>query len=579
MRNRSGPPGDDPASDGPAADPAAPRSRRLLPRDVPDFVGRDAELDRLLASVDACAAGGGPVVLIDGMAGVGKTTLALHAAHLLADRYPDGALYVDLHGHSAEHRAVDPNAALGMLLRAWGTPGDRIPEDTRARADVWRGELADRRALVLLDNVLDSGQIRPLLPGSPSCLVLATSRRRLAGLDAAATLSLEVMSDADARALLAASVGRAVAGREAAAGRDPAAGRDAAAEVVELCGRLPVAIRIAGSRLRRHPGWTIRTLADRLRAVQRRLPELGVEDSQVSAAFALSYQQLPPQQQRMFRLLGLIPGPDIDACAAAELADLPLAAAERILEDLLDAHLLVQLVPDRYTFHDLLREHAYQTAVTEDLEQAWDAALLRLLDYLVVAAATAAHRTAPDTRRVGELPVSHPPAELPPLGGLGQALGWFEAERVNLVAAVEYAAWHGRAGHAWQLAQALWRFLFGAGYTEDWIATHELAADAARSAGDELGEATTLTNLGPAYLHTGQPERALEVLGRAAELHRRIGNRWGRARALGNTAPVYLRRGEYRRDRSAPSYPQETRGSLRPGRSDAAPAQAPRNWP
>lgn len=535
MENRSAPSDEDPAHGEPAADQAPPGQRRLLPRDVPDFVGRGAELDRLLTSVAATGGDGESVVLIDGMAGVGKTTLALHAAHLLADRYPDGALYVDLHGHSPEHRAVDSTAALGMLLRAWGTPGDRIPEDAKDRADVWRGELADRRALVLLDNVLDSRQIRPLLPGGTSCLVLATSRRRLAGLDAASTLSLEVMSDTDAQALLATSVGNGTLAAEPTA----------AADVVELCGRLPVAIRIAGSRLRRHPGWTVGTLANRLRAVHRRLPELGVEDSRVSAAFTLSYQQLRPREQRMFRLLGLIPGRDIDAYAAAELADLPLRVAEEILEDLLDAHLLMQRDADRYTFHDLLRDHAYQTAMADELEQSREAALQRLLDYQLVAAATAAHRLSPDMRRVGELPVSHPPADLPPLPDRGAALAWFVSERPNLVAAIEFATWHGRPAHAWQLAQAMWRFLFSGGYTDDWIGTHELAADAARAAGDGLGEATTLTNLGPAYLHIGRGDRALELLGQAVEVCRRISNRWGEARALGNMAPVHLRRGQY----------------------------------
>jgi tetratricopeptide (TPR) repeat protein len=515
-------------AEGAEGEGADPVPRGGLPSGVPDFVGRDAELDRLISSVaDA------PVLLIDGMAGVGKTTLALHAAHLLADRYPDGALYLDLHGHSTERGAVEPAAALAMLLRAWGKPGDQIPDGVEERERAWRGELADRRALVLLDNVLDSRQLRPLLPGGEGCLVLATSRRRLSGMDAAGTLSLETMSDVDSTGLLAAAAG------EAGLAADPAA-----AEVVELCGRLPVAIRLAGSRLRQHPDWTVRTLADRLGAVRRRLPELGA-GGEVAAAFTLSYQQLRPDQQQLFRLLGLLPGPDIDGYAAAELAALPLPAAERILEELLDVHLLSQRVPDRYTFHDLLREHAQQLALADEPAGERAAAQRRLLDYQLVAAATASHRQDPEQLRFGELAAERPPPELPDLTGLPQARAWLEAERPNLVAAVGYAAGTGLAVHAWQLAQAIHRFLFSAGYTDDWIGTHEAAAAAARAAGDTLGEAITLINSAQAYMHIGQADRMLAVLERAIEVSRSSGNRWAEAKALGSTAPAFLRRGNY----------------------------------
>jgi tetratricopeptide (TPR) repeat protein len=496
---------------------------------VPDFIGRGGELDRLLSPIEGAR---GPVLLIDGMAGVGKTTLALHAAHLLADRYPDGALYLDLHGHSPEHGAVEPAAALGMLLRAWGVPGDQIPDGAEDRERAWRGELADRRALLLLDNVLDSRQLRPLLPGGPGCLVLATSRRRLSGVDSAGTLSLEIMSEVDSAGLLAASAGGPIT--------DP----EAAAEVVQLCGRLPVAIRLAGSRLRQHPDWTVRTLADRLGAVRRRLPELGA-GGEVAAAFALSYQQLRPDQQRLFRLLGLLPGPDVDAYAAAELAALPLPAAERILEELLDVHLLIQRAADRYTFHDLLREHAQQLALAEEPAAGRVAALRRLLDYQLVAAATAAHRRDPEERRHGELPVEHPPAELPPLADPAQARAWLEVERPNLVAAIGYAADHGLPTHAWQLAQAIFRFVFAGGYTDDWIATHERAAAAARQAGDPLGEAITLINSAPAYMHVGRHDQMLAALERAVQVSRQAGNRWAQAKALGGSAPAFLRRGDY----------------------------------
>ena len=457
----------------PALRPAGSKALCTLPYDLPDFAGRAADLRRLVAA--------GPAVVIsaiDGMAGIGKTALAVHAAYQLAERYPDGQLFCDLHAHTPGAPPVEPAVALDRLLRMVGVPAETIPDGLDERSARWRAELAGRRMLVVLDNAAAAAQVRPLLPGSPGCLVLITSRRRLGVLDGAAVLSLDVLPAADGLALFA-----AVAGAERAAAEPVAA-----AEVVRLCGHLPLAIRIAATRLAHRPMWTVASLARRLRTRTDRLAELTVADRGVGPAFALSYAHLTPAQQRMFRLLGRHPGADFDAWSAAALAGTTVDGAESLLEALVDAHLLRPAGPGRYTFHDLLREYAGELAAAGPDHRD------RLHDYYLAAAAAATDLISPGARRF-QPTLAHPPARLPPLSDVDSALSWLAAEHTTLVALTV-------ATGDWQLACVLRPFFEHRGHFADWRNTHERAL---RSTGcSPLGTTLLQFSLAALAMWTGQ---------------------------------------------------------------------------
>jgi DNA-binding SARP family transcriptional activator/tetratricopeptide (TPR) repeat protein len=403
--------------------------RNDLPGDVADFTGRAEEVRQLLDAAPESAGAGMTVVIsaIDGMAGIGKTTLALRAAHQLASRYPDGQLFVDLHGHTEGRRPVEPAGALASLLTAVGVPIEQIPDSVEDRASRWRAELARRNVLVVLDNAATPTQVRPLLPGTAGSLTLITSRRRLAELDVSCSVSLDLLPAADAITLFTRIVGQQRVGAEP----------DAVAEVARLCGYLPLALRIAAARLRARPAWSVGHLLDRLGAEQRRLAELATGDRSVAAAFALSYHQLTPELQRLFRLLGLVPGPHWDAHLAAALTDTTVADAEEGLEQLLDVHLLTQPAPGRYQLHDLLREHANTIAVREESPERRDAAMDRMLGYYRAAGA-AAVRTGFPVPGVTDvffdaIGIS---AEVPVFDSPDKGLGWLRTERPNLSAAL-----------------------------------------------------------------------------------------------------------------------------------------------
>ena len=534
----AGPADAEPADAGPGdAAPSQQRRRpNFLPYDTPDFAGRAAELDRLAYPQP----GGGGVVMIsaiDGMAGIGKTALAVHAGHRLAGHFPDGQLFVDLHAHTAGQVPIEVGAALGILLRQLGVPTERIPASVTDRAALWRAELADRRVLAVLDNAVDTDQVRPLLPGASSSLMLITSRRRLTDLDGAHALSLDLLPAEDAVDLFTRIVG-------ARANAEPIAVLD----VLHLCGFLPLAIRIAAARLHHRPQWNVEYLANRLRDQRRRLTELSTAERAVAAAFTLSYQQLDPAEQRMFRLLGLHPGRDVDAHAAAALADIPVEQAEALLENLLDAHVLLQHEPGRYTFHDLLREYARRTAADEEDADARRDALTRLFGHYLYTACRAVDLLYPYSKHLRPR-IPEPDTATVPFGGAAHATGWLDAERANLIAVGAYAADSDWPAHTSHLAATLHRYLDDHAHHADAFALHTQALHASRRCGDQAAEARTLLDLGVTNWRQGHYEKATEHSRHALDLSREIGYGLGEARAWYRLGVAYLRQRDYDRAR------------------------------
>jgi transcriptional regulator with XRE-family HTH domain len=458
----------------------AAAAARALPRDVAAFTGRHGELAQLMATLAAATTGGGVVGIhaIDGMAGIGKTTFAVHAAHRLAGAFPDGQFFLPLHAHTAGQRPVGPADALASLLLTAGVPVAQIPPGLEARAGRWRDVVAGKKILLLLDDAACHEQVRPLLPGTAGSLVLVTSRRRLTALEDAAVISLDTLPPDQAAVLLA-----RLAARPGLRAGDPAV-----AEITRLCGYLPLAIAMLASQLRHHPAWTTAQLADGLAYARDRLSLMHAENLSVATAFGLSYADLTPDEQRLFLRLGLVPGPDFDAHAAAALDGTSLDQARHHLGELYDHHLIGEPAAGRYRLHDLLREHA--RALADGAEPAdRDAATERLLDYYLHTALAAGQRLPTWNLDVGSLPPARPPESAPPLPTPGQATTWLETERANLHAATACAAASGRLRHAMLIPAAMADFLGAEGYWDQELALHQIALAAARQAGDRPGQA------------------------------------------------------------------------------------------
>jgi tetratricopeptide (TPR) repeat protein/transcriptional regulator with XRE-family HTH domain len=507
--------------DAPGAFAAA--ATRSLPRDIGSFTGREPELARLLAALGTAAAGGPAVGIhaIDGMAGIGKTTFAVHAAHQLAGSFPDGQFFLPLHAHTPGRRPVDPADALASLLLTAGVGARQIPPGLEARAGRWRDQVAGKKILLVLDDAAGHEQVRPLLPGTAGSLVLVTSRRRLAALDDAAQISLDILSPGEAATLLARLAARPGTG----------AGDAAVGEIIRLCGYLPLAIGMVASQLRNHPVWACDQLAAELAAARDRLTVMRAENLSVGAAFDLSYADVSSGPQRLFRRLGLVPGPSIDAYAAAALNGTSLATARRDLDDLYDQHLLAEPAPGRYQLHDLVREHARALAAADNTAES-DAAAGRLLDYYLHAAAIAGRRFTSWAGTYRRPPPGRPPADLPDLSSLGQAGAWLEAERPNLHAAVDHAAADGRSAHTVQIPAAMSGFLASRGPWDQSRALHRSALAAARRSGDRLGQAVALSELGVLAWLTGDYPAAASSLPGAVALYGDIGDLPGQAYAL-----------------------------------------------
>jgi tetratricopeptide (TPR) repeat protein/transcriptional regulator with XRE-family HTH domain len=501
---------------------SAAAASRTLPRDIASFTGRQDELGQLMARWAAVADSGGVVSIhaIGGMAGIGKTTFAVHAAHRLKADFPDGQFFLPLHAHTPGQRPVSPADALASLLLTAGVPAAHIPPGVDARAARWRDRLAGKKALLVLDDAAGHEQVLPLLPGTPGSLVLITSRRRLAALDDTAVVSLDVLPAGEAAALLARLAGRA----------DVTAGDPAVGQLAALCGYLPLAIGMIGRQLAHHPTWTPAGLAGELATAKDRLELMAAENLSVAAAFRLSYQDLDEGQQRLFRRLGLHPGPDADAYAAAALDDTTVSQARRGLEALYDQHVITQPVPGRYRFHDLIREHARALAAGDPAAQ--DAAVTRLLDYYLHTARTAGAAFPSWTNAEGPAPPGHPPDSAPPVSNLRQARAWLEVERVNLHAAAGYAAATARSRYAVLIPAAIDGFLQTRGYWDQGLMLHQAALAAARRAGDQASEARALMLLSPMQTMTEDTLAAMASATRAMQLYRDLGDRVGQAAAV-----------------------------------------------
>jgi DNA-binding SARP family transcriptional activator/tetratricopeptide (TPR) repeat protein len=501
---------------------------RQLPAPAQLFTGRVMELAELDKIHDASTV---VITAIDGMAGVGKTALAVQAAHQMIDRYPGGQLFLDLHGYTQGVAPVEPTVALEWMLRSLGVAGDGIPADLDQRAALYRSQLAEQRMVIVLDNAATEEQVQPLLPGAPGCVVLVTSRRRLAGLDQTHVLSLGTLPVADAVVLLRHSAD------ERRMASEPA---ELLEELVELCGRLPLAIRIAAARLRSHPAWDLEHLVRRLRDQQRRLVELAAGRRSVIAALDLSYQDLDTDQQRTYRRLGLHPGPDIDVYAAAALLDAPLTVAGRLLDELQEAHLLQEPVASRYRFHDLTRAHAARVAAQNQT----DGSLDRLLDYYVHTAAAAMDAAYPYEReRRPRVPATQTPG--PVLSGPALALAWLHDELANLLAAARYATEHEQPTHLLHLSTLLYRHLRTHGHYHDAEMLHQQALTTARATGHKAGELEALVRLGHTHRMQGRSEEALDHHQQALRLAVKIGHRPAELDALVGLGTVHRRQGRY----------------------------------
>ena len=505
------------------------RPARCLPRAVGDFTGHHDSLNRVLAGLTQPNSPA-PVHVIDGMAGSGKTTLAVQVANLLAADHPDGQLFVDLHGHS-NRDPLEPGTALTTLLRQLGVASEIIPADLDERVALWRAEVATRRVVLVLDNAGSTDQVRPLLPAA-GCLTVITSRRRLSGLDGVRTESLRLLTAEEAVELLARIVGPRVRAEPAAA-----------ALVAHRCGYLPLAIRLAGARLAHRSSWRVADLAARLPSDGPRLAELTAEQRTVASAFRLSYDPLPPAAQRLFRLLALHPGERFDAYGAAALADLPLPEVGRLLDELVDRHLLEEPLVGRYRFHDLVREYAESLLAKVEPEPR-TAAVTGLLDYYLQAAAAATDPLESPASRQGFDPGEPRRPDLVAAGRVSP-LDWLELERSNLTAIVRFAVAEGELRYAHLITRAGWRFYYQRSYHDDLIETHTRGLSAAERLGDLSAVATMRNFLASGYFRADQQERAIEQLHALLEIHQRADDIRNMARVRLNLAIPYSYLGQF----------------------------------
>jgi tetratricopeptide (TPR) repeat protein len=538
LRQDIPPPADDAAAADGAPGPGAGQGSALgvmysLPPDTAAFTGRQAELDRITAAITQAVGPGGVVAIctIGGMPGVGKTALAVHAAHQLKHRFPDRQLFLSLHAHTPGQDPLTPHAALAGLLAAAGVDARNLPEDLAGRAALWRDRMAGQKALIVLDNAASTAQVTPLLPGSGGCLVLVTSRRHLGDLPgAAAPVLLQVLPPDEAREMFVRLAPRAAA--------DPG---NAVAELAGLAGFLPLAVSLLARVYARHPSWALADLTAETRAG---MLTLTAEHDNIAAAFDLSYRHLRPGQQQFFRRLGLHPGSSTDAYAAAALAGTPLQEAAGQLDDLHGEGLLTETGHRRYGMHDLIRSYARDRAAT-DPPGSRQRALDRLLDYYQHTAAVAESFLARQACTKSSSAPQETPAAVPGLTDRPRALAWARAERDSLLACLEHVTADGQHARVVALTAATASLLRLDGPWASAITRHTTAVQAARHLGDQLAQANALNSLGDVRQLTGDYRGAAQALEQALGISCDIGNQPGQANALHNLGRVRAATGDY----------------------------------
>lgn len=515
-------------------------SPRQLPADVPGFAGRADELARLDSLLEHGEPGTATAVVIcaiAGTAGVGKTALAVHWAHRVRDQFPDGQLYIDLLGYAADS-PVTPSQALEGFLHALGVPGELVPDRLDAQAALYRSLLDARRVLVVLDNANSPEQVRPLLPGSSGCIALVTSRSSLGGLvsrNGAERLTLDLLPPDEALVLL-----RTIAGTSRI-DAEP----ESAQQLIDQCGRLPLALRIAAERAAGDPHAQLGDLVAELADEQQRLDLLASEEDHdaataVRAVFSWSYRGLTPAAAHLFRLLGLHPGPDIGLYTAAALAGREPRDTKRLLQVLVDAHLIQPTGRARYRFHDVLRVYASELAEATEASKDRTKAVQRMLGWYLRAADEADHLLLPHHRRV-PLHLPEPTSAPLPFTSREEALKWCELETANLVTAVRYAAHIGQHTLAAQFPRALWSYFDLRKPWTDWIPTYETGLRSARQIGNRDTEAWTTSALGVPYYDLRRFDEAIPYFAQALAIRREIGDRWGEAGSLANLGACYRR--------------------------------------
>ena len=511
-----------------------------LPSDVHGFTGRNDELDELdrLLIKEGDQSTAVVISAVAGTAGVGKTALAVRWAHRVRDAFPDGQLYVDLRGYGPD-RPIPADKALARFLTNLGVAGPDIPLDVDDRAARYRTEINRRRMLVVLDNAASVEQIRPLLPGTPTCSVVVTSRDSLPGLVAlhgGCRLDLDLLPLPDAVTLLHKLIGERVEAEP-----------EAATTLATQCARLPLALRVAAELATTRPTTPladlVRELADQAQRLQR-LDAGGDPRAAVRVVFSWSYKHLPADAARAFRLAGLHPGSDLDVYAAAALTNTSVDGARRSLDVLVRAYLVHLTGPGRYGTHDLLRAYACDLANSQDSEADRRTALTRLFDYYQAAAATARDARSPAERRQRPR-ISPAGSPTPPVADPAAALAWLDAERPNLAAVCTHTAAHGWPGHTIRLATTLFRYLDSGAHFPDALSIHTDARNAASQTDDRAAEAYALANLGVVHMRQGRYEQAAEHYQGALPLFRETGDRVGEARTLTHLGLVSWRQGRY----------------------------------